>query len=160
MNDWMKKQFDYHVWANEMVLRHIETLPEEVFLKATDLGFSSIAEVFGHLAAAEDVWLARLKGETPPPLTPKPFRSVEEAIRYMNEQQERSREYIHGVKDWETVIDYSNSKGQPFSNTIIEILQHMVNHGTYHRGNVTTMLRYHGYAGTLTDYIVFARANE
>lgn len=157
MNDWMKKQYDYHVWANEMMLRHIETLPEDLFLKTTDLGFSAIAEVFGHLAAAEDVWLARLNGETPPPLTPKPFQSVEETRRYMDEQQERSREYISNVNDWETVINYRNTKGQAFSNTIIEIMQHMINHGTYHRGNVTTMLRYHGYPGTTTDYIAFVR---
>jgi uncharacterized damage-inducible protein DinB len=155
MSDWMKRQYDYHVWANEKLLRHLEELPEDVFLKPTDLGFSSISEVFGHLVSAEEVWLARLNGETPPPLSPKPFQTSEEARLYMREQQERFREYIRNIKDWETKVDYSNTKGQARSNTIIEIVLQVVNHGTYHRGNVTTILRSYGYPGTVTDYIAF-----
>lgn len=55
--------YDYNIWANERVIQHLRTLPEELFLKEVNLGFKSIAEVLGHLASADEVWFARIKEE-------------------------------------------------------------------------------------------------
>lgn len=158
MKDWMERQYDYHIWASGKLLAFIASLPEDVFSKKVNLGFASIAEVAGHLASAEEVWFARLRGETPPPLTAKLFRTIEEARDYMNRMHEKNREYVRNVQDWEAIVNYRNTLNQSFQNTIGDIVEQVINHGTYHRGNMTTMLRFLGHSGTLTDYVVFIRS--
>lgn len=157
MRDWMLDSFKYHVWANKKVLGHLENLPADVFTQKVNLGFASIAQIFGHLASAEEVWTARLRGEVPPPLTPRPFENVESAQTYMEKLHNSSLEFLHTIQDWEKIIQYNTTTGQAFQNSILEIVQQLVNHGTYHRGNITTILRSLGHPGTQTDFIAYAR---
>lgn len=70
---------DYHIWACDQILDHVKTLPDDLFHREANLGFRSVAEVIGHIAAVDEVWLARMKGEQPPSLAPKRFVDVEEA---------------------------------------------------------------------------------
>jgi len=149
--------YDYHIWANERVIRHLQTLPEEVFTKEVKLGFQSIAHVLGHLVSADAIWFARIKEESGAPQPAKPFENIEEAIRCMNELQSNNREYLLSISDFERNVTYRNAMGHEFRNTVSEILQQVVNHGTYHRGNITTILRSLGFAGIQTDYIAYLR---
>ncbi|MGH7554230.1 MAG: DinB family protein, partial [Longimicrobiales bacterium] len=55
------------------------------------------------------------------------------------------------------VIDYRNTQGQPFSNLLGDLMRHVVNHSTYHRGQVATMLRQLGEAAVSTDLVLFYR---
>lgn len=158
----MKKEqlvllYEYNVWANERIMNHLKSLPDGIFAKEVDLGFKSIAEVITHLIAADEVWFARIKGESPPPLTRTPFTNIEEASSYQNKLQTQILEFLLSTDDIEKIVNYSNTRGEKFQNTILEIIQHVVNHGTYHRGNISTILNSLGYKGILTDYIVYLR---
>ncbi|WP_127591305.1 DinB family protein [Paenibacillus lautus] len=157
MNEAYLQLYDYHMWANERVWNHLQSLPEGVFLQEVNLGFKSIAEVFGHLAAAEEVWFARIKEESPPSLAARPFANLEAARQYLSQLQTKHHEYLASVGDMGKVVTYHNTAGEAFQNSISEILQQVVNHGTYHRGNITTMLRHLGHKGIITDYIAFLR---
>lgn len=157
MNEPFLHMYDYSIWANDRIFNHMQSLPEDVFLQEVNLGFSSIAEVFGHLAAAEEVWFARIKEDSPPPLAARPFANMEAARHYMNQLQTRHRDYLATVDDMGKVVTYHNTAGEAFQNSISEILQQVINHGTYHRGNITTMLRHLGHKGVITDYIAFLR---
>jgi len=154
MNESAAPLYEYNVWANERVLQHLESLPADVFHREADLGFRSIAEAIGHLAAADEVWFARMQEKDAPPRPTKPFRDIDEARRHMDELQTRIRQYLSDI-DARKIVAYSNAAGQSFRNSIAEIVQQVVNHGTYHRGNMTTMLRSFGYSGTMTDYIAY-----
>ncbi|HQT22504.1 MAG: damage-inducible protein DinB [Sphingobacteriales bacterium 17-39-43] len=55
------------------------------------------------------------------------------------------------------IINYSNSKGQLFSNSIQDMLFHIINHSTYHRGQVATEFKRQGLEPLVTDYIFFKR---
>ena len=59
--------------------------------------------------------------------------------------------------DLDRVVEYHNTKGHAFSNPMWQMLQHLVNHGTYHRGQITTMLRQLGATPLTTDLIAFYR---
>lgn len=157
MNEAYLQLYDYHIWANERVLDHLQSLPEGVFLQEVNLGFTSIAEVFGHLAAAEEVWFARIKEESPPSLVARPFANLAAARQYLSQLQTEHHEYLASVGDMGKAVTYHNTAGEAFQNSISEILQQVVNHGTYHRGNITTMLRQLGHKGIITDYIAFLR---
>jgi len=156
LNPNMIRLYDYHCWANGKVLDHLRTLPEEVFRKEVELGFRSVADVIGHIAAADEVWLTRLQGSSPAGLVSKAFASVEEAGDWMARTESQFREWIVSADD-DRFVTYRNTKGTEFRNTAAEIVQHLVNHGTYHRGNVTTILRFLGHPGVQTDYIAFVR---
>ncbi|WP_127530987.1 DinB family protein [Paenibacillus kobensis] len=156
MNEWITQLYQYNVWANDRVLQHLQSLPANLFHQEVDLGFRSIAEAVGHLAAADEVWFARIQEQAPPPLSARVFSDVEEARRHRDELQSRMRLFLSNT-DVQKRVTYSNTAGQSFTNSIAEIIQQVVNHGTYHRGNVTTILRSLGYNGTMTDFIAFIR---
>lgn len=59
--------------------------------------------------------------------------------------------------DLDRVVEYKNTKGRAFSNPMWQMLQHLVNHGTYHRGQITTLLRQLSATPVATDMIAFYR---
>ena len=156
-NEQLVLMYEYNIWANERIMNHLKSLPDGIFTKEVDLGFKSIAEVIGHMISADEVWFARIKGESPPSLARTPFTSIEEASSYQNILQTQIREYLISTNDIEKIVNYSNTRGEEFQNSILEIMQHVVNHGTYHRGNISTILNSLGFKGILTDYIAYLR---
>ena len=158
MNEAYLQLYDYHIWANERVWNHLQSLPEDLFLQEVNLGFKSIARSLRSPCGAEEVWFARIKEESPPSLAARPFANLEATYQYMSRLQTEHHEYLASVGDMGKVVTYHNTAGEAFQNSISEILQQVVNHGTYHRGNITTMLRHLGHKGLITDYIAFLRA--
>ncbi len=57
----------------------------------------------------------------------------------------------------QTEIKYLTSKGEPFTNTTRDILFHIINHSTYHRGQIAADFRQHGIEPIVTDYIFYKR---
>lgn len=158
MKAYMLQQYSYHMWANEQVFRHVESLPAEVFLKEVQLGFSSVAEAMAHILAVDEIWFARLKGESPAGLATTSFTSVRQAAQSFRQLLQENLDYLKEQEDFHRIVSYKSIKGEPFHNTVVEIIQQVVNHGTYHRGNITTLLRSQGYKGAVTDYVAFLRA--
>lgn len=157
MKDKLLTWYDYNCWANEKVLNHLQSVPVDIFVKDVNLGFQSIAHVLGHIATADRIWFSRISnGISPTSLDFTPYTNVEEARNEFVHIQQSMRAFIESASIEQT-ISYKNTSGQPFEHTIEQIVQHVVNHGTYHRGNITTMLRVLGYNGVQTDYIVFLR---
>lgn len=152
------KLYDYNIWANERIFNHLQSLPSELFLKEVDLGFKSIAEVVGHISSVDEVWFARIKEEEgPSSIVTRQFSNLEEAHHFITKLQTQIREYLLSLSDCDKTVTYKNAMEQEFQNSIPELIQQIVNHGTYHRGNITTILRFLGYKGTQTDYMAFLR---
>ncbi|GIP22111.1 DinB family protein [Paenibacillus sp. J22TS3] len=147
--------YDYNIWANNRLISHLGSLPEEIFSKEVNLGFKSIAEVITHLISADQLWLTRITEGSPSITAPTIFSDIEEAGKHINILQSQFREHLITIDDFEKKVAYRNKNGQERQNSVSEIIQQVVNHGTYHRGNISTMLRYLGYKGVLTDYIAF-----
>lgn len=147
--------FDYHEWAVKQVFDHLEQHPD-VFTSPVHNVFSSIADMIGHLIVVEAMWLTRMKEETPARLDPRSYTSLSEAKRDYDPTLAEMKRFLQEVDDQKTVT-YQNSKGLTFQNTIEEIVIHLVNHGTYHRGNIASAMRQLGYAGPSTDYIFYTR---
>lgn len=157
MNEQISLMYNYNIWANERVLNHLKSLPGDIFHKEVELGFKSVAEVIGHIIAADEVWISRINGESPVAVISKQFSNVEEASHYFNKLQSQIRECLLSTNDMERKVTYKSTLGEEFQNSITEIIQHVVNHGTYHRGNISSILRCLGYSGIQTDYIAYLR---
>lgn len=140
MNPLLIKQFEYDRWANLRWLSFLlETETPELYTK-----------IMGHILGAQTVWVSRIEGES---LTAIPSPSLEAAT--VDGLHERWRNVL-ATRSAEEAILYRRTTGEPMSSTIEEIALHVVNHGTYHRGELRGLCRTDGIDGfPETDRIKF-----
>lgn len=125
-----------------------------------DLGssFGSVRETLLHVVASEWIWLRRWKGTSPAGM-PEDWVSLPLAgIRREWEAVDAERtEFLEalGEDDLDAELDYTNTAGEPRCHALWQLLRHVVNHSSYHRGQVTTMLRQSGAEATGTDMVRF-----
>lgn len=146
--------YDYNAWANARVLGTVEALTPEAFLRDLQNSFPSVRDTLAHILGAEWVWLRRWHGESPSKLlvgTEFPtLASLKE--RFAAIEQER-RVFLEGLSEERLVqpFQYRDTVGNAYSLPLVHSLQHVANHGTYHRGQITTMLRQLGVKPVSTD---------
>ena len=155
--------YDYHCWANHKIFDHLTTLPATVYRQEVTSVFPSVAVVIAHIYRVDGMWLSVMKGD--------PFEKIMEVIKAIERQVEGK-----SLSEMRLLYDAMQGAYQHFFDTLgdlnqplpvahpqygkrnlpaIELVQHVVNHGTYHRGNITAMLRQQGYVGVPTDYAFF-----
>lgn len=144
--------FDHMLWADARTLDALRAMPPgspEVERAVT---------LYAHVAAAEHVWLSRLEGRTPAhPVWPS--LGIEEAAALAAESGAALRAFVAGLDEagMAREVAYRNSAGQPFTNTVRDILLQVALHGSYHRGQLATLARQGGGTPAATDYIVYVR---
>ena len=140
----LRTLLDYHYWARDRLLAALEPLPLEQFNRDLGSSFKSIRETVVHTYAAEWAWHSRWHGQSPTVLmTSDAFPDVAAIRNAWTDHEKKMRAFLEGLgEDGVTrVIEYKLLSGQPGSSPIWQMLQHVVNHASYHRGQVTTMLR-------------------
>ncbi|KMY52993.1 hypothetical protein AC623_02460 [Bacillus sp. FJAT-27231] len=152
--------FQYHVWASKKLFDYLQS--EEVkplFFREVQSVFPSISEVAAHMLTVDHLWFERIKGVENEGGVPVQFTSVGEAAEKMLQLHEDISTFL-AQANTNQLIEYQTSEGEPYTNTIGEVIMHIVNHGTYHRGNITAILRQLGGKGVSTDYIYFLRERK
>jgi uncharacterized damage-inducible protein DinB len=155
----------YHYWARDRVLEAVERLSPGEFTRDLQSSFRSIRDTLVHLCQSEWIWHARWQGESPRerPYPPESVPDVAAVRRLWEEQEGRIRAFVDGLSDADLalVVEYRLMSGEPGRSPIWQMVQHLVNHGSYHRGQVTTMLRQLGAAPAKSmDLIAFYRERE
>ncbi len=155
---------DYHYWARDRVLDAVAALAPEQFTRPLGSSFSSVRDTIAHLCDAERIWIGRLKGEKPQGFQkPERFPDVAAARKEWTELEHEMRALLErlGPEAVERAIEYHDLRGNAQSDALWQMLQHVVNHGTYHRGQITTMLRQLGAAPPKSmDLIAFYRERK
>jgi len=135
---------DYHYWARDRLLDGLEPLPRDQFTRDLGSSFLSIRDTVAHLHSAEWAWHARWNGQSPSVHLPADrfadVGSVREAWASL-EHQVRSFVDDLGEAGIGRVFDYRTLDGSPASAVFWQMLLHLVNHASYHRGQVATMVR-------------------
>ena len=157
----IQQLFDYNAWANRRVLAAAEKLTPAQFTQTIPSSFSSVRDTLAHIYAAETIWLERFQGGAPAafPATDQ-FSSVAILRDKWLELEQRVLTFARGVtqSDLDRTMEHKAiTAGGVFRNKLWESMLHFVNHGTYHRGQVTTMLRQLGAETVSTDLIRFFR---
>ena len=135
---------DYHYWARDRVLDAVASITPEQFIRPMGNSFNSVRDTVAHICAAERIWITRLKGENPRGLQePDRLRDVDAVRKEWAELEGEMRDQLArlGTEAMERTIEYQDLRGNDQSDVLWQMLQHVVNHGTYHRGQITTMLR-------------------
>ncbi len=157
MKDHCIELLQYDHWATMKLLTHVQDLPEDLFHKPTESVFSSIAETLFHIYRGQRIWMKRCFPHLMIDESVNEFKDIEVAENHIIELHQMMIQSIHDYYDELDEIVYQNDKGTPFKNSLKEILIHLANHGTYHRGNIASMIRQFGCKGTSTDYIQYLR---
>jgi uncharacterized damage-inducible protein DinB len=152
--------YDFNCWANYRTLDSCATLSAEQFTRDLGSSFRSVRDTLAHIYGAEWLWLERWHGRSPNALpTAAEFPNLE-ALRHRWDELERNLlDYLASLtpEDIQRVVHHNTTQGVPQSAPLWQMLQHLVNHGTYHRGQVATMLRQLGAKPLSTDLIFFYR---
>ncbi|HKW89949.1 MAG TPA: DinB family protein [Candidatus Acidoferrales bacterium] len=151
--------YDFNAWANHRVLDACAPLTPEQFSRDLKSSFPSVRATLEHIMWAEWLWLERWQGRSQSGPLAGDLKDLTAIRARWNHIETDLRAYVHGLStaDLERVVEYRNTKGHAFMNPMVQMLQHLVNHGSYHRGQVTTMLRQLGAAPLTTDLIAFYR---
>ena len=152
---------DYHYWARDRVLDSVAPLTHEQLIADRGNSFSSILTTLSHLVGADWVWCNRWEGDSPAALPPAGDLATLDAVRtaWRNEEQ-RIRALIArlGEDGIQRPMEYTRFDGKREAWPFWQMFQHLVNHGSYHRGQITTMLRQLGIAPPKPmDLIAFYR---
>ena len=153
---------DFNYWARDRLLDAVAPLTPEQLQQDLRNSFPSVRDTLVHIALAEWIWHARWTGHSPTemPRLFAEFTALDQIRAFWSEQEANIRTFM-GVltqADLTHEISYRTMNGQPGRSSFGEMIRHLVNHGTYHRGQVTTMLRQLGAAPPKsTDLIAFYR---
>jgi uncharacterized damage-inducible protein DinB len=150
--------YGFNRWANARILDASAMLAREQFVKTIPSSFPSVRDTLAHILAAEWIWLERWKGTSPKALLDAGSFPTLEALRERWRAFEREqRAFLESVRDPDLgkILTYVNTKGETWSYPLGRTIQHVANHSTYHRGQVTTMLRQLGAEPPPTDLLVF-----
>jgi uncharacterized damage-inducible protein DinB len=152
----------YEIWANKRlldVIMNIGSVQQEQEIKSS---FPSIYKTCLHMWDASAIWWQRLHKKEQIAVPSLSFHpTMAEVAQELVEQNEQWLQWIQNASDSdiEAELPYKNMKGEPFIQPVKHILLHISNHGTYHRGQLVTMLRQVGVEKVpQTDYIVFSRS--
>ncbi|HEX6324662.1 MAG TPA: DinB family protein [Vicinamibacterales bacterium] len=138
---------DYHYWARDRMLAALDALPPEEYLRPRGGSFASIRDTAVHIYSAEWVWLERWHGVSPTaPLDVNDFPDVAALRAAWTALEARMRAYVAGLEGDRVNerVAYRNMAGVAAESSRWTMLQHVVNHASYHRGQVTTMVRQAG----------------
>jgi uncharacterized damage-inducible protein DinB len=160
----LKTMIDYHYWARDRLLEAIEPLSLEQYNRNLASSFKSIRETAVHLYAAEWAWHERWMGRSPTSLmTSEAYPDVASLRRAWVEHERTMRAFLHdiGEQGVNRVFSYKLLSGGEGASPFWQMLQHVVNHASYHRGQVTTMLRQIGATPAKSmDMIAFFRTRS
>ena len=134
----------YHYWARDRMLAALDALPPETYVRPFGNSFASIRDTAVHIYSAEWIWLERWHGTSPSAaLRFEDFPDVAALRAAWTAVEVKMRDYVAGL-DGDRVnerVAYRNLAGVAAESSRWTMLQHVVNHASYHRGQVTTLIR-------------------
>jgi uncharacterized damage-inducible protein DinB len=140
----LQTMLDYHYWARDRALDALDALTPEQYNRDLGNSFKSIRETTTHVYAAEWAWYSRWHGESPTALLPADrFPDLAALREAWTELEQKMRTFVRGLDEAgvNRVIEYKLLSGQAGASPLWQMVQHVVNHASYHRGQITTMLR-------------------
>ncbi|MBX9966129.1 DinB family protein [Priestia aryabhattai] len=155
--------YDYHVWANQKTFDRLKELSEDIYEKEIQSVFPSISQVMAHMYVSDNLWLNFISGEKFDEASASAdqwreqieTKRIEEVEMMFVDLSNRYKAFLNRQEDIETVFVLETSFAGRLETRLSDIVEHVVNHGTYHRGNITAMLRQMSHPGVMTDYILY-----
>jgi uncharacterized damage-inducible protein DinB len=150
--------WDYTRWADGRTCEAVSKLSPEQYTKDLASSHKSVRDTLVHLASAQWIWLSRWKGTSPPAMWPaQEYPTFADLKARWDPLQQEYEQFVAGLSapSLRREIAYKNLKGEPKKYPLGHMLLHAFNHSTYHRGQVTTLLRQLSAQPNSTDLVAF-----
>jgi uncharacterized damage-inducible protein DinB len=141
----LRRQFAYNDWANREVLAG---------LSASAHSPVRPRQLLAHILSAERLWLERIRSQ-PQSLPVWPDFTLDQSEQQIVDIARLWREFLGQISPAglsQTVV-YKNTKGEPWTSTVADILTHTLLHSAYHRGQIASQVRAGGEQPVYTDFI-------
>ena len=156
----LKTLYAFNAWARERMLDAVARLEEAAHRKDLGNSFGSVHGTVVHILGAEEIWLKRWHGESPTALvSPDGIASFAEVRRRWDTLEAELQRFLGSLTEEGglRVFRYRDTRGNAYATPLWQAMQHVVNHSTYHRGQVITLLRQLGAKPVATDLITYYR---
>jgi uncharacterized damage-inducible protein DinB len=140
-----KELFKYNLFANTQLFA----------LLPTHAASEKALKLASHILNAEEIWISRIN-DTPAQTSVWALRDVNTLVDAAKSLHNASMSCLDTV-DLMRSLSYTNSMGASYTNTVNDILFHVINHSTYHRAQIATEIKQQGIAPPPTDYIFYKR---
>ena len=164
--DHIARLFDYERRCTDLVLtslRHARHGVDQLGLASLAAPFERAVAIFCHVQAARQLWLHRLAPDRAsfPDGGVFPIWPFERVATEARGTDERWAAYIAALTaaELDRVVRYTSTEGVKYESTVLDILTHVVNHSTYHRGQIASLIAATGTKPAVTDYIALTRRN-
>jgi uncharacterized damage-inducible protein DinB len=147
----------YTYWARDVQIQACSTLTEEQFTRPMGSSFSSVRDTLVHLATVEWVWLERWLGRSPAAMwKPENFSTLESIRARWQEVEAAVRDFVAALAQerLDSAVTYTNFRGEQWTYPLWMLIAHLANHQSYHRGQITTLLRQHGLSAPMVDLLI------
>ena len=156
----LHRHIDYNIWASRRLLHAVSGLSPEELSRDFGTADKTILGTLAHLYAAEKNWLARMQEGT---------AAVQHRKREDNQLESLRQKWIETQDNWKTwvnqlpseapdqVMEYLDLQGRRWAQPLWQMIWHVVNHSTHHRGQVSGFLRASGKTPPSLDFIAFIR---
>ena len=151
MKEYFLKLYRYNAWANNRVIGCLERQA---------VADEKILTLFSHVLSAQLIWLHRIQSLPPAPVELWKKYDLKQLREMVTEGSQRWLAFIEEAENFNRILKYHNYTGDYFENNVEHIMMHLVNHGTYHRGQVALLLRQKGYEPVNTDFITYDRVQS
>lgn len=148
MKKYFLKLYQYNEWANNRV---IKCLTEQ------QVKDEKVLSVFGHVLAAQFLWLHRIKNLAPPSVKLWGEYNLDTLQKMVKDANQQWTEFIDSNESFDREMTYTNYVGDLYTNNVETIMMHLVNHCSYHRAQVALLLRQKGFEPINTDLITYDR---
>ena len=153
--------YEYNYWANHKLLEIVEELTEEQFKKDFGSSHGGLHGTLFHMMGAEEIWLKRWKGNSPTSFNKaEDYPTFDALMQHWDMVEHEMMGFCHMLKtetDILRMVTYRDLKGNEYSQPLYQLMQHLVNHSTYHRGQVVTNLRQLDVKPVATDLVAYYR---
>jgi len=150
----------FDAWATDRTLESVSALTREQYEKDLGSSHGGVRGTLVHTFSADTIWFARWQGEAPTKaISAEEVPTLDALKSRWKEYQQRLEAYVRGLDDrsLHAPFGYKDFKGNPYTVPLQNQIQHKVNHSSYHRGQVVTMLRQLGAKPQSTDLIQYFR---
>jgi uncharacterized damage-inducible protein DinB len=150
----------YNAWATHRVFQAVEALPAEETARDLKSSHKSIHGTLTHMVGAEKIWLSRMTGNPDKGMVrPSDVPTIADVRALWEQTGFATAKFLGTMTDrkLQETFSMSTAAGDQFTHTFAQALQHVVDHSSYHRGQVITLMRQMGYTPPNTGMISFFR---
>jgi len=155
--------YRYNRWANKRILDTAANVTTEQFLASDSYPHGGLRGTLTHTLFAEWIWRNRWQGESPTErIEPEEFSTLDSLRARWLEEEKALDAFVQSLTDEKlnSPFQYKNTRGEPLENILWQVMLHLVNHGTQHRGEAAAMLTELGHSPGDIDFIVFLRETK